>query len=213
MEAGNDAPRVGIARGLGRRNVPRALATADGPEPDSARARRTVRHGAVAPTVSALAERGDFSGRAARRSAATARVRLLSPVDLQCVKACGVTFRGLGDRAGNRGARARRLVGRSRHRERLEGRIGGSIRAVEPGSAAAASLKDALIEDGLWSQYLEVAIGPDAEVFTKSRCSPPSAPTPRSACARIRPGTTPSPKSRCWSIPAAPRSARRWATT
>jgi fumarylacetoacetate (FAA) hydrolase family protein len=53
-------------------------------------------------------------------------------------------------------------------RARLEGRIGGSMRAVVPGSPEAAALKQALIDEGLWSQYLEVAIGPDAEIFTKS---------------------------------------------
>lgn len=53
-------------------------------------------------------------------------------------------------------------------RARLESRVGGSIRAVVPGTPEAAELKRALIEDGLWSQYLEVAIGPDAEVFTKA---------------------------------------------
>ena len=53
-------------------------------------------------------------------------------------------------------------------RERLESRIGQGIRKVVPGSGEAAELKAALIEDGLWSQYLEVAIGPDAEIFTKS---------------------------------------------
>ena len=53
-------------------------------------------------------------------------------------------------------------------RDKLEQRIGGAIRSVVPGSEAAARLKEALIEDGLWSQYLEVAIGPDAEIFTKT---------------------------------------------
>ena len=93
---------------------------------------------------------------------------LLSPVDLQCIKACGVTFalsaieRVIEERArGDAGAAAD-------IRSRLEGRVGGSIRAVKPGSTEAAALKQALIEDGLWSQYLEVAIGPDAEVFTKA---------------------------------------------
>jgi fumarylacetoacetate (FAA) hydrolase family protein len=93
---------------------------------------------------------------------------LLSPVDLQCVKACGVTFalsaieRVIEERArGDAGAAAD-------IRGRLEERVGGSIRAVVPGSSEAAALKAALIEDGLWSQYLEVAIGPDAEVFTKA---------------------------------------------
>ena len=94
--------------------------------------------------------------------------RLLSPIDLQCVKAAGVTFavsameRVIEERArGDAGAAAE-------VRARLEGRIGGSMRAVQPGSAEAAALKQALIDEGLWSQYLEVAIGPDAEIFTKA---------------------------------------------
>jgi fumarylacetoacetate (FAA) hydrolase family protein len=53
-------------------------------------------------------------------------------------------------------------------RDMLERRIGGGIRAVVPGSEEAARLKAALIDEGMWSQYLEVAIGPDAEIFTKS---------------------------------------------
>jgi fumarylacetoacetate (FAA) hydrolase family protein len=93
---------------------------------------------------------------------------LLSPLDLQCVKAAGVTFavsaieRVIEERA--RGdANAAAAV-----RGRLEARIGGSIRSVMPGSDEAAALKATLIEEGMWSQYLEVAIGPDAEVFTKA---------------------------------------------
>jgi fumarylacetoacetate (FAA) hydrolase family protein len=93
--------------------------------------------------------------------------RLLSPIDLQCIKAAGVTFavsameRVIEERArGDAGAAAE-------VRARLEGRIGGSMRAVVPGSPEAAALKQALIDEGLWSQYLEVAIGPDAEIFTK----------------------------------------------
>ena len=53
-------------------------------------------------------------------------------------------------------------------RASLRDRIGADIRSVKPGSEAATKLKAALIEDGLWSQYLEVAIGPDAEIFTKA---------------------------------------------
>ena len=49
----------------------------------------------------------------------------------------------------------------------LRDRIGADIRSVKPGSEQAQKLKAALIADGLWSQYLEVAIGPDAEIFTK----------------------------------------------
>jgi fumarylacetoacetate (FAA) hydrolase family protein len=93
--------------------------------------------------------------------------RLLSPFDLQCIKACGVTFavsaveRVIEERARGDAAKALAI------RETLKERVGGDIRSVKPGSEAAARLKAALIADGLWSQYLEVAIGPDAEVFTK----------------------------------------------
>jgi len=92
----------------------------------------------------------------------------LSPIDLQVIKACGVTFavsaieRVIEERAGGQADRARDL------RARLTDAIGQDLSAVRPGSEAAARLKLRLIEDGLWSQYLEVAIGPDAEVFTKA---------------------------------------------
>jgi fumarylacetoacetate (FAA) hydrolase family protein len=97
-----------------------------------------------------------------------AGVRLLSPFDLQCIKASGVTFavsaieRVIEERARGDAARAESL------RADLRDRVGTDIRAVKPGSDAAKRLKSALISDGLWSQYLEVAIGPDAEIFTKS---------------------------------------------
>jgi fumarylacetoacetate (FAA) hydrolase family protein len=94
--------------------------------------------------------------------------RFLAPIDLQAIKAAGVTFaisaieRVIEERARGDFRQAAEI------RERLEQRIGGAIRSVVPGSEGAARLKDALIEDGLWSQYLEVAIGPDAEIFTKT---------------------------------------------
>jgi len=93
---------------------------------------------------------------------------LLSPLDLHCVKAAGVTFavsaieRVIEERA--RGD----LHAAAEFRAAIEARVGSGIRAVVPGGDAAASLKAVLIEEGLWSQYLEVAIGPDAEIFTKS---------------------------------------------
>lgn len=92
---------------------------------------------------------------------------LLSPIDLHCIKAAGVTFavsaleRVIEERARGDYARANEI------RADLSARIGTDLRAVKPGSTEAAALKQALIADGLWSQYLEVAIGPDAEVFTK----------------------------------------------
>ena len=93
--------------------------------------------------------------------------QLLSPLDLQCVKASGVTFaisaveRVIEERARGDADAAQNV------RDSLKSRVGTDIRAVKPGSAEAARLKQALIADGLWSQYLEVAIGPDAEIFTK----------------------------------------------
>ena len=95
-------------------------------------------------------------------------LRMLAPCDLQCIKACGVTFavsaveRVIEERARGDSAQAQAI------RDALGHKVGADIRAVRPGSAEAARLKDALIADRLWSQYLEVAIGPDAEVFTKS---------------------------------------------
>lgn len=94
--------------------------------------------------------------------------QLLSPIDLQCVKAAGVTFavsaveRVIEERARGDSDKAQGI------RDALAERVGSDIRSVKPGSAESAKLKEALINDGLWSQYLEVAIGPDAEVFTKS---------------------------------------------
>ncbi|MGB3167769.1 MAG: fumarylacetoacetate hydrolase family protein [Alteraurantiacibacter sp.] len=93
---------------------------------------------------------------------------LLPPLDLQCIKACGVTFavsaieRVIEERARGDAGKAAQLRGQ------LEARVGTGIRSVVPGSPEAAGLKAALIEEGMWSQYLEVAIGPDAEVFSKS---------------------------------------------
>jgi len=93
--------------------------------------------------------------------------RLLSPVDLQCLKACGVTFAVSAlERVIEERARGDRAAAQS-VREALEERVGTQITAVRPGSPEAARLKDALLAADLWSQYLEVAIGPDAEVFTK----------------------------------------------
>ncbi|WP_298160095.1 fumarylacetoacetate hydrolase family protein [Brevundimonas sp.] len=94
--------------------------------------------------------------------------RLLSPLDLQCVKASGVTFavsaveRVIEERARGDATAAQTI------RSALADRVGADLSAVKPGSAEAASLKAVLIEEGLWSQYLEVAIGKDAEIFTKA---------------------------------------------
>ncbi|MFE6253848.1 fumarylacetoacetate hydrolase family protein [Agromyces sp. NPDC057865] len=93
---------------------------------------------------------------------------LLSPIDLHVVKAAGVTFpvsmleRVIEERArGDQDAAAA-------IREEIGATIGGSLDALRPGSPEAAQLKAFLVDRGWWSQYLEVGIGPDAEVFTKA---------------------------------------------
>ena len=131
---------------------------------------------ARAATISGAIERRDFSAEGLPRLAdlddsapsLPDEAALLCPIDLQCIKAAGVTFalsaveRVIEESARGDSGQAAAI------RERLEARIGQGIRSVVPGSAEAATLKSALIADGLWSQYLEVAIGPDAEIFTKS---------------------------------------------
>jgi fumarylacetoacetate (FAA) hydrolase family protein len=93
---------------------------------------------------------------------------LLAPCDLQVVKAAGVTFaaslleRVIEERAGGDPAKAQAIRGR------VQDAIGTDLKAVRPGSAQAMQLKAVLVEQGMWSQYLEVGIGPDAEVFTKA---------------------------------------------
>lgn len=95
--------------------------------------------------------------------------RLIAPVDLQAVKACGVTFarsmveRVIEERAAGDPVRAHEI------RERVAGVIGESLRDLLPGSDQAEEVKRLLLAEGLWSQYLEVGIGPDAEVFTKAQ--------------------------------------------
>ncbi|MCI4589905.1 fumarylacetoacetate hydrolase family protein [Sphingobium sp. BYY-5] len=144
--------------------------TAAGPSPILVADGQAYDMSRVAPTVAQLVEKLPLSAASgeALGPLETLGLPLLSPVDLQCVKACGVTFalsaleRVIEERARGDSSAAAEIRGR------LEERVGGSIRAVVPGTEEAAALKAALIEDGLWSQYLEVAIGPDAEVFTKA---------------------------------------------
>jgi fumarylacetoacetate (FAA) hydrolase family protein len=94
--------------------------------------------------------------------------RLLAPIDLQVIKAAGVTFasslleRVIEEQAKGDPSRAEAV------RADVQAAIGSNLADVKPGSREAAELKAALQARGLWSQYLEVGIGPDAEVFTKA---------------------------------------------
>ncbi len=106
---------------------------------------------------------------ASHPNAAEGETRLLAPCDLQAIKACGVTFassmieRVIEEQAAGDPQKAAVI------RERCSEIIGDSLRDLKAGSEEAKRVKQALIEEGVWSQYLEVGIGPDAEVFSKSQ--------------------------------------------
>lgn len=142
---------------------------------------------ALAPTCSALLELPDPAGavraHAAPRiasitavlanSSADARVDeqpwLLAPCDLQAVKASGVTFvASMLERVIEEQARGNPALAESVRKE-VVAVIGDDLSKVRPGSPEAAQLKKVLLAKNLWSQYLEVGIGPDAEIFTKSQ--------------------------------------------
>jgi fumarylacetoacetate (FAA) hydrolase family protein len=102
-------------------------------------------------------------------SGGTEGLFLLAPADLQAIKACGVTFarsmleRVIEEKAGgdpHKADAARSSIGNA---------IGANLAEITPGSPEAARLKAALVSEGMWSQYLEVGLGPDAEVFTKAQ--------------------------------------------
>ena len=96
-------------------------------------------------------------------------LHLLSPADLQAIKAAGVTFaasmieRVIEEQAAGDPDLAQEIRGK------IAGIIGESLHGIVPGSDKAMKVKEVLIAEGLWSQYLEVGIGPDAEVFTKAQ--------------------------------------------
>jgi fumarylacetoacetate (FAA) hydrolase family protein len=99
----------------------------------------------------------------------TGKPWLLAPIDLQAIKAAGVTFplsmleRVIEEQARGSPDKAEAI------RKSIAGTLGGNLARLVPGSNEAAELKRVLIEQGAWSQYLEVGIGPDAEIFTKAQ--------------------------------------------
>ena len=112
---------------------------------------------------------------------------LLSPLDLQAVKAAGVTFavsmleRVIEEKARGNPAAAATI------REEIGKLIGDDLSKLKPGSPEAMHLKDVLIKQGAWSQYLEVGIGPDAEIFTKA---PPMSTVGTGADAGLHPASS-----------------------
>ena len=144
----------------------------------------------IAPTCSDLLEREDPAGavREALRDKTAPRVAaldaalansdeakrdaaqpwLLAPCDLQAIKASGVTFvaslleRVIEEQSRGDASKAESI------RAALGGVLGDNLAGIVPGSPQAAKVKEVLIAQGAWSQYLEVGIGPDAEIFTKA---------------------------------------------
>ncbi|HEX7936966.1 MAG TPA: fumarylacetoacetate hydrolase family protein [Paraburkholderia sp.] len=141
----------------------------------------------TAPTVSDLFDRGDLA-KLAREAAGESlghvgdliestlgshreerQPYLLAPCDLQPIKACGVTFavslleRVIEEQAGGDPTKAEEV------RAAITRLIGTDLSKIKPGSDAAIKLKEELQRRGAWSQYMEVGIGPDAEVFSKSQ--------------------------------------------
>jgi fumarylacetoacetate (FAA) hydrolase family protein len=111
----------------------------------------------------------DILANTPRESRDSSRPWLLAPIDLQAIKAAGVTFvvsmleRVIEEQARGTPERANQI------RAEIQATIGDDLRRLQPGSAQAMALKALLIRQGMWSQYLEVGIGPDAEIFTKAQ--------------------------------------------
>ena len=132
--------------------------------PDVARQVRSAE-----PTLPLLAATPDALANSATEGRNPRLPWLLAPCDLQAIKAAGVTFvssmleRVIEEQARGDASKAEAV------RAAVVGVIGNNLASVRPGSPQAAQLKAVLIAQGVWSQYLEVGIGPDAEIFTKSQ--------------------------------------------
>jgi fumarylacetoacetate (FAA) hydrolase family protein len=187
LNSAETLPADGVAGTLvGRAWIPAMGAMPAGPAVVVLRADGVFDISDAAPTISSLVERDDPVAvvRAARgrrigsldqvlaNTAAAPRnaeaAYLLAPCDLQVIKAAGVTFASsLIERVIEERAKGD-PQGAAQVREQVMALVGDSLATIRPGSAESRALKALLVEQGLWSQYLEVGIGPDAEVFTKA---------------------------------------------
>ncbi|HEY3046774.1 MAG TPA: fumarylacetoacetate hydrolase family protein [Polaromonas sp.] len=124
---------------------------------------------AAAPFLPRLADTAEVLANSAADMRTPQLPWLLAPCDLQAIKAAGVTFvasmleRVIEEQARGDASKAEAV------RKAVVGVIGDNLSSIKPGSPEAAKLKEVLIAQGVWSQYLEVGIGPDAEIFTKSQ--------------------------------------------
>ncbi|MCW5622183.1 MAG: fumarylacetoacetate hydrolase, partial [Burkholderiales bacterium] len=187
VDARSALPQDADALLVGRAWVPGAR---PGPVPVAISAGKVYDLSGIAPTSAQLLNSGDVVGVVRAGMTATRiigdavtlladsaagthdgkwRPYFLAPVDLQAVRACGVTFiasmleRVIEEQAHGDPAQAQAV------RTSISDEIGGQIGSILPGSPAAMRLKESLIKRGVWSQYLEVGIGPDAEVFNKAQ--------------------------------------------
>jgi fumarylacetoacetate (FAA) hydrolase family protein len=134
--------------------------------PDAAAQVRTCLASGQAPRLASTAQALANSDETQRQSD---QPWFMAPCDLQAVKAAGVTFvasmieRVIEEQARGDASRAEAV------RQAVVAVIGDNLRSVVPGSPESARLKDVLLAQGMWSQYLEVGIGPDAEIFTKAQ--------------------------------------------
>src|ERR1700735_4616366 len=155
---------------------------------------------AQGPRIGALS---DILAHSPRDSRVSGSPHLLAPIDLQAVKAAGVTFaESLLERVIEERARGSR-EGAAKAREEIVSILGDDLSTLKPGSPAAMRLKDALVKTGAWSQYLEVGIGLDAEgppgpsrAPGRNSARSASAPTPKcfpraSRCRLSEPAMTP----------------------
>jgi len=188
LSAADCVPRDGSALLIGRAWIP----ADDGPAVIAVRGDEAVDLTRAYPTVSQLLNvaRPDELRTAIRDAPVAGRLDdivsnsveghrdqsrpwLLAPCDLQAVKASGVTFvASLLERVIEERARGNPALADGARRE-IQAIVGPDLRGIRPGSPEAVRIKDVLIARDMWSQYLEVGIGPDAELFTK--CPPMAA--------------------------------------
>lgn len=121
----------------------------------------------------ALGSLGALAANSVEASRDAAQPWLLAPADLHAVKASGVTFvASMLERVIEERAKGNPALADGARRE-IQAIVGPDLRGIKPGSADAARIKEVLVGKGMWSQYLEVGIGPDAELFSK--CPPMAA--------------------------------------
>lgn len=130
---------------------------------------KKVRHGLASGQAKALGSTHAILANSDETARDPTQAWFMAPCDLQAVKAAGVTFvasmleRVIEEQARGDASRAEAV------RQAVVAVIGDNLRSVKPGSPESAQLKEVLLAQGMWSQYLEVGIGPDAEIFTKAQ--------------------------------------------